>query len=197
MPVPDMRRLIIATKNPGKVVEIRSALGDPPGWILNPISDDIPSIEETGSTFLDNAILKAEHYSSFFDDLTLADDSGLCIAALDGRPGVHSARYAPDPPSRIRRVLNEMASVPNGERNAVFYCALSVARSGTSIWTVQCEVAGTITHAPAGTGGFGYDPVFLLPELNRTMGELSDEDKNRLSARGKAIVELRKFLRSL
>jgi XTP/dITP diphosphohydrolase len=192
-----MRRLIIATKNAGKVVEIRSALGELPGWTLNPISDDIPSIEETGSTFLDNAILKADHYSSFFDELTVADDSGLCIAALDGRPGVHSARYAPDPPSRIRRVLKEMASVPNGERNAVFYCALSVARSGKSIWTVQCEVAGTITHAAAGTGGFGYDPVFLLPELNRTMGELSDEDKNRLSARGKAIAELRKFLQSL
>src|SRR5262245_53476200 len=100
-----IRRLIIGTKNAGKVVEIRSALGEFPGWILDPISDDIPSIEETGSTFLGNAILKAEHYSSFFGDLTLADDSGLCIDALDGRPGVHSARYAPDPPSRIHRVL--------------------------------------------------------------------------------------------
>ena len=110
---------------------------------------------------------------------------------------MHSARYAPDPPSRIKRILEEMRPVPNGERNAVFFCALAVARAGTIIWTVQRDVAGVITHTASGTGGFGYDPVFLLPELNRTMGELSTEDKNRLSARGKAIAELRKFLTSL
>ena len=192
-----MPRLVIATKNQGKVIEIRSALGELPGWSFEPIPADVPSIEETGDTFLENAILKAEHYSRFVDDLTLADDSGLCVAALGGRPGVHSARYAPDPPSRIRRVLQEMESVPDGERNAVFYCALAVARGGTTIWTVLGDVAGVIAHAPSGTGGFGYDPVFLLPDLNRTMGELTTEDKNTLSARGKATAALRKFLLSL
>jgi len=189
-----MKRLVVATTNPGKVIEIRSALGELPGWSLEPISPDSPSIEETGETFLDNAILKAVHYSSFTDELTLADDSGLCIAALGGRPGVHSARYASDPPLRIRRVLEEMHGVPEGNRDADFYCALALARRGTIIWTVQGEVSGIISHVPAGTGGFGYDPVFLLPELNRTMGELSAEDKDRLSARGKAVAELRKFL---
>jgi XTP/dITP diphosphohydrolase len=191
-----MPRLIIATTNAGKVVEIRSALGQLPAWHLEAIDPGIPSIPETGDTFLANAVLKAEHYSTFVDELTLADDSGLCIDALDGRPGVHSARYAPDPPSRIKRVLEEMNGVPDGRRDAVFYCALVVARAGKTIWTVQGDVAGVIAHRASGTGGFGYDPVFLLPELNRTMGELSTEDKNRLSARGKAVAELRKFLAS-
>ena len=192
-----MPRLVIATTNAGKVIEIRSALGELAGWSLEPIPSNTPSIPETGTTFLENAILKAQHYSQFGSDLTLADDSGLCVTALGGRPGVHSARYAPDPPSRIKRILQEMRSVPNGDRSAVFYCALAVARAGSIIWTVQGDVAGVIAHAAAGTGGFGYDPVFLLPDLNRTMGELSTEDKNRLSARGKAIAELRKFLLSL
>jgi XTP/dITP diphosphohydrolase len=190
-------RLVVATKNPGKVLEIRAAVGELPEWPLEPIPADVPSIDETGETFLENAILKAEHYSKFVHDLTLADDSGLCVAALGGRPGVHSARYAPDPPSRIKRILQEMESIPDGERNAVFYCALALARGGKTIWTVQQDVKGVITHAPSGTGGFGYDPVFLLPGLSRTMGELGSEDKNRLSARGKAVAELRKFLLSL
>src|SRR5215468_3313965 len=189
-----MSRLVIATKNAGKVIEIQSALGELPGWSLDTIPLLVPSIEETGETFLENAILKAEHYSKFVHGLTLADDSGLCVAALGGRPGVHSARYAPDPPSRVKRILQEMESIPDGERNAVFYCALALARGGKTIWTVQQDVKGVITHAPSGTGGFGYDPVFLLPGLSRTMGELDTEDKNRLSARGKAVAELRKFL---
>jgi XTP/dITP diphosphohydrolase len=192
-----MHRLVIATTNTGKVIEIRSAMGDVAGWSLDALPDGIPSIAETGETFIDNAILKARHYSNVVPDLTLADDSGLCVAALGGRPGVHSARYAPDPPSRIKRILQEMQSVPDGQRHAVFYCALVLARAGKVIWTVQGEVAGIIAHEASGTGGFGYDPVFLLPELNRTMGELSTEDKNRISARGKAIAELRKFLLSL
>ena len=191
-----MPRLVIATKNAGKVIEIHSALGELPEWTLEPISADIPSIEETGVTFLENATLKAEHYSKFVSDLALADDSGLCVEALGGRPGVHSARYAPDPPTRIHRVLEEMELVPDGKRSAVFYCALAIAQAGETIWTVQKEVEGVISHSPYGTGGFGYDPVFLLPGLNRTMGELDTEDKNRFSARGKAIAELRKFLLS-
>ena len=192
-----MPRLIIATTTPGKVIEIQSALGEFPKWTLEPLPPHIPSIEETGETFVENSVLKAEHYSKLVDDLTIADDSGLCVDALGGRPGVHSARYAPDPPSRIKRILGEMQSVPDGQRQAVFYCAIAVARAGKTMWTVQGDVSGVISRAPRGTGGFGYDPVFLLPELKRTMGELSTEDKNRLSARGKAVAELRKFLLSL
>jgi XTP/dITP diphosphohydrolase len=191
-----VNRLIIATSNAGKVIEIRSSLGDLSGWSLEPLPPRIPSIEETGETFLDNAIQKAMHYSKYVDELTLADDSGLCVAALGGRPGVHSARYAENPGARIQRLLGEMESVPDGRRDAVFYCALALARSGRVIWTVQGEVAGVIARSPSGAEGFGYDPVFLLPELSRTMGELSTEEKNRLSARGRALAELCKFLTS-
>src|SRR6266699_5580122 len=191
-----MRRLIIATTNPGKVIEIRSALGEMAGWSLEALPPDTRSIEETGSTFLENAMLKAEHYSQLAGGLTLADDSGLCVRALDGRPGVHSSRYAENPGARIQRVLGEMKSVPDGRRDAVFYCALAVAKRGEIIWTAQRDVVGVIAHAPSGSEGFGYDPVFLLPELNRTMADLNTEEKNRLSARGKALAELRKFLLS-
>jgi XTP/dITP diphosphohydrolase len=189
-----LKRLIIATTNAGKVIEIRSGLGEVPDWVLDPLPPGTPSIEETGTTFIDNAILKAEHYSRLADDLTLADDSGLCVAALGGRPGVHSARYAPDPPSRIKRILEEMQSVPKGKRQASFYCALALAKNGRIIWIAQGEVHGVIARSPSGTSGFGYDPVFLLPELNSTMADLSTEDKNRLSARGKALMRLRDFL---
>jgi XTP/dITP diphosphohydrolase len=189
-----MKKLVVATTNAGKVVEIRSGLGELPEWALESIPSGTPSIEETGETFLANAILKAEHYSRFTSDLTLADDSGLCVAALGGRPGVHSARYAPDPPSRIKKILAEMQSVAEGQRTASFYCALALSRDRKVIWTVQGEVHGVIAQKPSGTSGFGYDPVFLLPELNCTMADLSTEDKNRLSARGKALAELRKFL---
>ena len=189
-----MKKLIVATTNAGKVIEIRSGLGEIPGWVLESIPGGRPSIEETGETFLENAVLKAEHYSRFTSELTLADDSGLCVEALGGRPGVHSARYAPDPPSRIKKILAEMAAVPDGKRAAAFYCALAVSRHGKIIWTVQGEVHGVIAQKPSGTSGFGYDPVFLLPDLNSTMADLSTEEKNRLSARGKALAELRKFL---
>jgi len=192
-----MKRLIIATTNPGKVIEIRSALGELPGWSLDALPSTVPSIEETGTTFVENAELKARHYSKLISDLTLADDSGLCVDAMGGRPGVHSARYAPDPPSRIKRILHEMEPVPEGKRHAVFYCALAVAKAGEMIWTVEGQVKGVIARAASGNSGFGYDPVFLLPELGRTMADLSTEDKNRLSARGKALAELRKFLLSM
>lgn len=192
-----MKRLIIATTNAGKVIEIRSALGNVPGWSLDPLKPGIHTIEETEDTFLGNAIQKAKHYSKytgFNDDWTLGDDSGLCVAALAGRPGVHSARYAANPAARIQRLLGEMESVPDSRRDAVFYCALAIAQRGKIVWTVQCKVAGFIAHSPSGTEGFGYDPVFLLPERKQTMAELNTEEKNRLSARGKALGKLRKFL---
>ena len=119
-----MRRLVIATTNSGKVIEIRSALGEIPNWFLDTLPPGIAPIEETGVTFLANAILKAEHYSKFIDDWALADDSGLSVTALEGRPGIHSARYGENPAARIQRVLREMESVPDARRDAVFYCAL-------------------------------------------------------------------------
>jgi XTP/dITP diphosphohydrolase len=190
----NLQRLVIATTNAGKVIEIRSALGDLPGWFLDPLPASTPTIEETGDTFIANAILKAEHYSTLTSDLILADDSGLCVTALGGRPGVHSARYAESVSARIQRALSELQSVPDPQRDAVFYCALALARSGKTVWTVQEDVRGFITHSPSGTEGFGYDPIFFLPEMGCTMAELSTNEKNRLSARGKALADLRKVL---
>jgi len=192
-----VNRLILATTNAGKVIEIRAALGRLDGWSLEPLPAGIPAVEETGATFLENAIQKAEHYSKYTAELTLGDDSGLSVAALEGRPGVHSARYAMDPAARIQRLLGELDLVRSTDRSATFYCALALARSGKVIWSVQREVAGVIARSPSGTEGFGYDPVFMLPELNRTMAALSTEEKNRLSARGQALTELRKFLKTL
>jgi XTP/dITP diphosphohydrolase len=190
-----VNRLIIATKNQGKVIEIRSALGEMAGWNIESLPPEVPALEETGSTFLDNAIQKAQHYSRFVDALTLADDSGLCVAALGGRPGVHSARYAETRMARIEKVLREMEHI-NDDRSAVFYCALAVAQAGEVIWTVERDAHGMITHIPSGSGGFGYDPIFWLPELNCTMADLSTEAKNTRSARGRALAELRQFLNS-
>ncbi len=191
-----MRRLIIATTNAGKVVEIRSALGEISNWALERLPQGIEDVQETGSTFVENAVQKALHYSRFVPDLTLADDSGLRVTALGGRPGIHSARYAESPAARIRRLLDEMKLVPEDRRQAVFYCALALAQSGRVVWTAQGEVSGIIAHEPSGTEGFGYDPIFRLPELSRTMAELSTDEKNRFSARGKALVKLREFLMS-
>src|SRR5947209_516999 len=181
-----MQRLIIATTNAGKVIEIRSALAEIPGWFLDALPPGSASIEETGATFLANAIQKAEHYSKFVDDWTLADDSGLSVTALEGRPGIHSARYGESPAARIQRVLREMESVPEARRDAVFYCALAVAQYGKIIWTTQRDVAGFIARSPSGTQGFGYDPIVLLPEPHRTMADWNPHEQNGLSPRGTA-----------
>jgi XTP/dITP diphosphohydrolase len=191
-----VNQLVIATKNSGKVIEIQSGLGELAGWALEILPPDVPGVEETGSTFVANAVLKAEHYSRFGDALTLADDSGLCVSALGGRPGIHSARFAETRMARMQRVLQEMEGI-NDDRSAAFYCALALAKSGKVMWTVERDAKGVIAHAPSGTGGFGYDPIFWLPELHCTMAELDTESKNKLSARGRALAELRKFLISI
>ena len=166
------------------------------GWETSEQPHAVPEIEETGATFLDNAILKAVHSSRFVDDVVLADDSGLCIDALNGRPGVFSNRYAADDRARIHRVLSEMESVPDADRGAAFVCALALAGHGEVIWTGEGRVEGVINREPRGTNGFGYDPIFYLPELGRTMAELTAEEKNRISHRGRALEELmRHFVR--
>jgi XTP/dITP diphosphohydrolase len=152
--------------------------------------DTVPPIEETGATFTENAILKAVHTSNFVEDFVVADDSGLCIEALDGRPGVFSNRYAASDTARIQRVLHEMEAVPDENRGAAFVCALAVARRGEVIWTGEGRVEGTIGRGPQGTNGFGYDPIFYLPEFSRTMAELTLDEKNRVSHRGRALQQL-------
>jgi XTP/dITP diphosphohydrolase len=191
-----VKRLVVATTNAGKIREVSLALSDLPDWNVESLPE-LPEIEETGTTFLENAELKAAHYSTFLEDLTLADDSGLCVMALDGRPGLHSARYASSTEERNDRLLKELSDLgKNADRSAAFYCAFAVARAGKIVWKVQTELQGHITEAPAGDFGFGYDPIFLVPEYGKTLAQMSPNEKNQASARGKALRELRAFLLS-
>ena len=191
-----MKRLVVASTNAGKVREVSLALGDLPDWNVESLPD-LPDIEENGSTFLENATLKAAHYSRFIRDLTLADDSGLSVTALDGRPGLHSARYAPSANERNDRLLSELAALgPAADRSAAFYCAFAVAREGRILWSVQTELRGHITERPVGDFGFGYDPIFFVPEHKQTLAQMMTGEKNLVSARGKALHQLRNFLNS-
>jgi XTP/dITP diphosphohydrolase len=182
-----MKRLVIASTNPNKLVEFRSALVSLAGFEIISQPAEVPAIEETGATFMENAVLKAVHASRFVDDPVLGDDSGLCIDALDGRPGLFSHRYAETADTRIRRVLREMVGIPIEKRSAAFVCALALALKGRLIWTGEGSVSGRIHDAPQGTNGFGYDPIFFLPEFGRTMAELTSEEKNQTSHRGRAV----------
>jgi XTP/dITP diphosphohydrolase len=190
-----VKRLVVASTNAGKIREVSLALSDLPDWNVESLPD-LPEIDETGTTFLENATLKALHYSRFIGVLTLADDSGLCVDALDGRPGLHSARYAPTTEQRNEKLLDELASLGEGvDRRAWFYCAFAVAQAGTVVWTVQTELQGQIAISPRGDFGFGYDPVFVVPDRG-TLAEMSSSEKNAISARGQALRRLRTFLQS-
>lgn len=189
-----MKRLIVASTNAGKIREVSLALSDLPDWNVESLPD-LPEIAETGATFLENATLKATHYSRFIGALTLADDSGLSVHALDGRPGLHSARYAASAQERNDRLLAELAALGEGaDRSASFYCAFAIARAGNVVWTTLTELRGRITTAPTGEFGFGYDPVFFVPDYGKTLAEMSPAEKNQVSARGQALRELRAFL---
>lgn len=190
-----MKTLVVASKNPGKAAEIRAALAALEGWKVAPLPPDAPDLEETGATFLENAILKAETYGRLLGGWTVADDSGLEVAALDGRPGIRSARYAPTDTERNEKLLAELAGVPPERRTAQFVCALAVAHEGRIVWQVEERVAGRITDSEVGGHGFGYDPVFYIPELGKTMGELAREAKNEISHRGRALHRLLEYLR--
>ena len=135
-----MRSLVVASKNPGKAQEIATVLSSLRDWKVESLPEGIPDIDETGTTFVENAVLKAEHYSRSIKGLCVADDSGLIVDALGGRPGIYSARYAPTDDARNQRLLEELESIPPGRRGARFVCALALARKGRSIWTVEERV---------------------------------------------------------
>lgn len=186
-----MKRLVLATSNLGKAKEIQAAL---PGVEVQTLRDH-PSLvmpEETGATFADNAILKAEYASRMLGVPALADDSGLVVDALHGAPGVHSARYAEGSDAdRTAKLLGALSAVPEEARTARFVCALAWVVPGARPVVVEGKVEGRIGRAPRGDGGFGYDPVFLVgPDHQRTMAELPVEAKNRLSHRGNALLAL-------
>lgn len=160
----------------------------------------LPPFEENAPTFAENAAGKALHYSWLREGLVFADDSGLVVPALDGAPGVQSARYAgpgATNPQRIEKLLVEMREKREGERAAYFVCAIALARQSRAIAVVTDRVDGRILDAPRGAGGFGYDPVFYFPALKKTFAELSAEEKNQHSHRGKAFRRLLSALSSM
>jgi XTP/dITP diphosphohydrolase len=184
--------LVIATSNPGKTAEIRDMLQSFPVNIKN-LADfgPIPPVEEDGDTFDDNAYQKASFVSKVLGLPALADDSGLVVEALDGAPGVYSARYAGENATdeqRYTKLLAEMKDKTN--RKAAFECVLSVAVPSGPALTYEASCEGVIAEAPTGEGGFGYDPIFYYPPLEKTFAQLTREEKSRVSHRGKALQEL-------
>lgn len=189
-----MKTVIIATKNKGKAKEFES-LFSAKGYEVKTLLDvpDAPDVEETGSTFEENAILKAEAIAHQLGHFVIADDSGLIVDALDGRPGVYSARYAGESKSdeaNTKKVLQELEGVPEAERTARFYCALALASPNQETITVSGTMEGLITELPSGTNGFGYDPVFFVKEQGKTNAELTKEEKNQISHRAHALKAL-------
>lgn len=183
-----MKKLIIATKNSGKAKEVARILKGMAYEIVSLADNpDAPEIEETGETFIENAIIKAIAYADFTGELTLADDSGLEVDVLNGAPGVYSSRFAPTDEERNSKLLELMIEIPEANRTARFICAIAIAEPGGEIRTCEGKVEGIIAHEPKGDQGFGYDPVFYLPHLGKTMAELTEDQKNSLSHRGKAL----------
>ena len=180
--------LILATGNQDKARELRAMLPrDVDVVTATELGVELP--EETGATFAENAALKAVAISRLRAGLVLADDSGLEVDALDGRPGVRSARYAGEPSddaANLALLLSEIGSTPDALRGAHFACALCLARDGVVLAEVTGTCAGRIASAPKGTSGFGYDPVFVIDD-GRTMAELTSEEKNTISHRGRAL----------
>lgn len=192
-------RLLIATSNRGKVREIRDVLRDLAVRVLTPeeIATVVPDYPETGSTFRENAVGKAEHWAAVTGLACLADDSGLCVDALDGAPGVLSARFAGSGASDRDNndlLLEKLREVPDSARGAEFVCCLALAAPGWETVTFEGRVRGEILRAPDGEGGFGYDPLFYYPELGRSFGSLEPERKNRVSHRARALRVFREWL---
>jgi XTP/dITP diphosphohydrolase len=192
-----MPRILIATSNPGKLrdfaavaAEFRIEVAPVPGLA------SLPSITEDAPDFDGNARKKAAHYSRFAPgEMVLADDSGLEVAALKGAPGVHSARFAAFEDGRAgnstdaenkARLLRDLAQVPDARRAARFVCVIAAARDGRTLRTFRGEASGTILHAERGAGGFGYDPLFYVPGIEKTFAELTTEEKAAVSHRGRA-----------
>jgi len=190
----------VASSNPGKLREYR-ALAQPAGASVDlafiPNFDALPVFEEIWPTFAENAAGKALHYSRFAPGVMIADDSGLVVPALGGAPGVHSARYAgPDASDadRIRKLLGEMRGKNGEERQARFVCVVAAAESGRMRGLFSSSAEGILLEEPRGEDGFGYDPIFYFPALGKTYAEISREEKNLHSHRGKAFHKALEFL---
>lgn len=189
-----MPTVVVATGNPGKLKEMQAYLGDL-DWALVLKPNEI-DVDETGSTFIENARLKASEVAKATGQWAIADDSGLAVDGLGGAPGLYSARYGLSDADRINRVLRELGETT--ERGAQFVCAIALARpDGTIALETEGICRGEILTAPKGSGGFGYDPIFYVPEAGLTFAEMTPEEKERCSHRGIAFAQLMPQLRSL
>jgi len=195
------RKLLIATNNAGKVGELRALLQSLPYELVTPAEINLKlHVEETGATMEENARLKATAFATHSGLRSLADDSGLEVDALDGEPGRYSSRFAgvgASDKDRITRLLELMHDVPREKRTAVFRCILALASPDGQVAYFEGELTGLITEEPRGNSGFGYDPVFYIPELGKTMAELTMEEKNRVSHRARAVQKLLHMLEEL
>jgi XTP/dITP diphosphohydrolase len=196
--------LLVATTNPGKVAEVQAYLSALPLEIISPQSlQTFPPIVEDGVTFEENAKKKARILAEASGLLTLADDSGLEVDALDGAPGIYSARYAGDPADDHKnneKLLAAIHAVPEGRRTARFVCALALCdprERATKVWTVRESCEGRIAFKPSGLNGFGYDPLFFYPPFGKTFGEIDRATKATVSHRGKALKTLAELLPAL
>ena len=191
--------LLAATFNPGKLREIQTFLQSLPCHVVGLEQlPDVPRCQEDGDSFEANARQKALYYSQFSEWLTLADDSGLEVDALEGLPGVHSARFVSESASdedRYKEILRRMIEVPNSRRTARFVCFLVLARQREVLAVFNGVLKGCITREPRGSHGFGYDPIFCVPGLDRTVAELSNEEKQEISHRGQALRAMVGYLR--
>ena len=193
-----MREILVATRNEGKVREIRKVL-KPLGLRIRSLRDfkDIPGVKEDGKSFSENALKKARFYARRSGLPTISDDSGLEVDVLKGRPGIRSARYAGGKASdrdNNRKLLGEMNGIPPSRRRARFKCAIALVSPGRGEAVVEGECRGRIGFKEAGKRGFGYDPLFYLPRLKKTVSQLTIEEKNRISHRGKALRKLKGVL---
>lgn len=193
-----MKEAIIATHNPGKVKEFKDILV-PKGYDVKSLADIgfLEEIEETGHTFEENAVLKAEAVAKAVNKMVIADDSGLSVDNLGGSPGVYSARYAgeqKDDLANINKVLQELKGIEKEQRTARFRCALAVSIPGEETKTVEGHVEGYIAEEPKGENGFGYDPIFIVKDKDKTMAELTSDEKNKISHRANALKKLSQLL---
>jgi XTP/dITP diphosphohydrolase len=194
-------RIVLASNNLGKLAEMRAILADLDIELIAQAELDIADIEETGTTFVENALLKARHAARASGLPALGDDSGLCVDALGGAPGLYSARYAGshgDATANIAKLLDALRDVPPEARTAHFHCTIVLLRSTDDPAPLIAEGRwqGRVLDAPRGDGGFGYDPVFLDPSLGLSAAELDAATKNRISHRGLALAHLRSLLRA-
>lgn len=198
-------KLIIASNNAHKIAEIKAILKGHFDEIVSQGEAGVDiEVVENGVTFEQNAVKKAVEIQNYFPDCAvIADDSGLCVDALDGAPGVYSARFAKDVSSHGEKDIDEqnnlkllylMEEVPDGERSCRFVSSVALAKEGGGVITAEGVCEGFVTRAPQGAGGFGYDPLFYVSELEKTYAELTAEEKNAISHRAKALYALRKLL---